>query len=387
MNRKKLFVILPRIPWPIEKGDKLRAYYFLKGLKEHYHITIFALYREKYDQETIAQIEAISDRYFFFRITLFSVFFNALKALFSGQPFQVAYFWRSSMNRAIRKSVNTEKPDAIFCQLIRTAGYARGLNCLKILDYQDTLSLGMKRRAQSSGGLMKVFFNWESRRLIRYEAAVSEWFDHTLIITEQDLEALPCGQDKVHVVPNGVDTIHYQPQPCEKVYDMLFVGNMSYAPNINAMEYFVENVMPSVTQAFPSTELVIAGAKPHGRVKMLASDHVIVSGWVDDLREYYCRSKIFVAPMQIGTGLQNKLLEAMSMEIPCITTSLANNALGASVGNEILVADSPEEWVDAVKMLLNNEEQRRKLALKGKSFVMGRYSWKAQIDILHNIIR
>lgn len=386
MKRPALFVILPRIPYPLEKGDKLRAYYFIKGLKEHYHITLFALYREKYDSDVVGQIASVSDQYSFYRISLWSVAWNAILALFNGKPFQVAYFYNARMKRAIRNAARESKPDAVFCQLVRTAEYAKGLDSLKILDYQDTLSLGMKRRAESSSRITSWFYRSEGRRLLRFEKHVSTWFDHTLIISEQDRDALPVKSNNLHVIPNGVDTIHYSPRDCVKKHQLLFVGNMSYAPNVNAMEYFTDHVLPAVLMPFPSTKLVIAGAKPHSRIKMLASDNVIVTGWVDDLREYYCRALIFVAPMQIGTGLQNKLLEAMSMGIACITTSLANNALGATHGENILVANTPGEWVGAVALLLGNDELRVKIAANGKKFVAENYSWNSQIGKLRQII-
>lgn len=386
MKRPVLFVILPRIPYPLEKGDKLRAYYLIRGLKEHYHITLFALYREKYDSEVVRQIASIADRYSFFHISLFSVAWNAILALFTGKPFQVAYFSNSRMKRAIRNAAHESKPDAVLCQLVRTAEFAKGLDTKKILDYQDTLSLGMKRRAEKSPRVTSWFYQSEGRRLYRYEKKVSDWFDHTLIITEQDRDALPVHNDRVHVIPNGVDTLRYQSGDCKKKNQLLFVGNMSYAPNVDAMEYFTNNVLPGVLMPFPATELVIAGAKPHSRIKMLASDNVIVTGWVDDLREYYCRARIFVAPMQIGTGLQNKLLEAMSMGLACITTTLANNAIGATHGKEIWVANSPEEWVAAVAFLLSNRELRDEIAANGKKFVAENYSWNSQIEKLCKII-
>ncbi len=386
MKKKSLFVVLPRIPYPLEKGDKLRAYYFIKGLKAHYDITIFALYKGRYDTETVSQIEAIAGRYYFYRITILSVLIQAVKALFTGIPFQAAYFYQSAMRRKIKRMVHDEKPDAVLCQLVRSAVYAKGLPCNTILDFQDTLSLGMKRRAEKSTGLARWFYQAESRRLLRYEKKAANWFRHTIIISEQDRDALPCVKEKVVVVPNGVDTDHYCPKDGLKDKDLLFVGNMSYAPNIDAMEYFTSLVMPSVVTRFPDAELVIAGAKPHGRIKMLASDHVIVSGWVDDLRDYYNRARVFVAPMQMGTGLQNKLLEAMSMELPCVTTSLANNALGARHGEEILVADSPEDWIDAVVMLMENEDLRRRIASNAKRFVLEKYSWSSRIEQLMSVI-
>jgi glycosyltransferase involved in cell wall biosynthesis len=164
----------------------------------------------------------------------------------------------------------------------------------------------------------------------------------------------------------------------EKEFDLVFTGNMGYPPNINAAEFLAGKILPLVLKDRPDTQLLIAGASPHLRVSVLKSDNVTVTGWVPDMRECYAASRIFIAPMQIGTGLQNKLLEAMAMEIPCITSGLANQALQAKPGEEILIATSPEEYAAEILKLLNNPGEAGRIAKNGYEYVKNNFSWEAE---------
>ena len=202
----------------------------------------------------------------------------------------------------------------LFGQLLRVAEYLRHKNIAKTIDYQDIFSYGMKRRADIASALTRPIYSMEYRRLSRYEAAIFDDFDVKTIISEPDRALFPHPRrDEILVIPNGVDHEFFKPRQEEKRYDVVFTGNMSYAPNVNAVDYLANEILPLVWKTLPGTTLYIAGATPDPKVKKAASDRVIVSGWLDDIRDAYAQSRVFIAPMRIGTGLQNKLLEAMSM--------------------------------------------------------------------------
>ena len=204
---------------------------------------------------------------------------------------------------------------------------------------------------------------------------------------EQDKNLIPHpNKQDIVVVPNGVDTSYFKPLQHKKEYELLFNGNMNYPPNIESVEYLVEKVMPYVWKKLPATCLLISGASPNAKVLNLASDKVIVSGWVDDIRNNFAMSKVLVAPMQISIGLQNKLLEAMAMQIPCITSSLANNALGARVNDQILVADTPEQYARHIIDLLQNEDRAKQIGLSGYQFVLNKYNWESTTAILSQLM-
>ena len=202
----------------------------------------------------------------------------------------------------------------------------------------------------------KPVFKLEYKRLRKYESAIFDLFDHKTIISIPDRDLMPHPErNKIHVIPNGVDHDFFAPVDTEKTVDLVFTGNMAYPPNVDAAEFLVNEIMPLVWKEMPGAKVMIAGATPDKRVTSLKSDKVTVTGWLDDIRDSYAGAKVFIAPMQIGTGLQNKLLEAMSMKVPSITTPLANDALQAVDGESILIGKDAPTLAKQILNLLNDE--------------------------------
>jgi glycosyltransferase involved in cell wall biosynthesis len=151
---------------------------------------------------------------------------------------------------------------------------------------------------------------------------------------------------------------------------------MGYPPNIDAARFIAEEIFPLVLKKFPKATLLLAGANPHAKVRELQSTNITVTGWLPDIRESYATSRIFIAPMRIGTGLQNKLLEAMAMELPCITSRLANQALGAKENKEILVGTTANDYANHIIRLLQDKNNAEILAENGHAFVKREFSWE-----------
>lgn len=383
----KIFVLLPRFPFPLEKGDKLRAYNQMKYLSKNHEIHLCALSDISIESNHIKPIESFCKSVHIVKLNRIPIFFNLLWAFFSGKPLQVGYFFNRKAKRKIHKLISAIQPDHIYCQLVRVAEYVRDIDISKTLDYQDVFSKGVERRMQTSPFYLKPVLKLEYKRLLKYEYEVFSWFNHKTIISKPDRDFIPHPEkDKIEIVINGVDTEFFKPIPIDKEYDLVFIGNMGYPPNVNAAEYLVKEILPIVRQTKPDIKLVLAGAKPHPAVLSLKSKNVHVTGWVEDIRECYAKAKIFIAPMQIGTGLQNKLLEAMAMKIPSITSPLANFALEAKNGEEILVGNSPREYADYIIQLLDNTDLMDTIANNGYSFVHSNYNWDAATKKLENLI-
>ena len=159
-----------------------------------------------------------------------------------------------------------------------------------------------------------------------------------------------------------------------KKYDIVFVGNMNYPPNIEAARYICEEIVPIIKRKYKKCKVLIGGTNPNKKIKKMSNKDVKISGWVEDIRTIYASGKIFVAPMFIGTGLQNKLLEAMAMGIPCITTELANNALRAN-SSQIIIANNNTEFANACIDILKNNEKANSLRENGLKFIKENYDW------------
>lgn len=386
-SKQKLFIILPRIPFPLEKGDKLRAYYQIRELSKHFQLIICALSDDKPRPGAREALQKYAESVYFIQLSRWRIFFRLFKALFSSIPFQTAWFFSHCAQKKIDKLILTHQPDHVYCQLIRTAPYARNLAVNKTLDYQDAFSAGLQRRLSVSPWYMRLPIREEYKRVKNFEYEVFDWFDNKTIISLPDRDMLSHPKKAtVKVVPNGVDTDYFKPSELDKVFDIVFTGNMGYPPNVSGADFLVNQIMPLVWNEMPETNVVIAGANPAQRVKALASDKVIVTGWVDDIRPYYAKSRIFAAPMQIGTGMQNKVLEAMAMKLPCLTSGLANQPIGASEGEAVLIGRNAAEYAQHILSLLRDTELAQKIGINGYHFVCQNFNWESTTTILRDAI-
>ncbi|MCR4848951.1 MAG: glycosyltransferase [Bacteroidales bacterium] len=382
----KIFVLLPRIPYPLEKGDKLRAFNQVKQLAKNNEIILCALNDKNVDEQKAFQaLQPYCSSINFIKINKFQIFIGLIRAFLKGWPMQCGYFYNRKAAKKVDALIAKHQPDMLYGQLVRVAQYIRRKDIPKSIDYQDVFSYGMKRRRDIANFLARPVFNMEYQRLCRYEAAVFDEFDVKTIISEPDRDLIPHPKkDEILIIPNGVDHEFFKPKQEKKKYDIVFTGNMSYAPNVNAVDYLANEILPLVWKQVPETMMYIAGATPDPKVKRVACDRIIVSGWLDDIRDAYAQSRVFIAPMRIGTGLQNKLLEAMSMGLPAITTPLANASLGAKPGEEILVGSNAEELAQHIITLLTNPERAKQIAQAGFDFTNRVYDWGKATEILES---
>lgn len=384
----KLLYIVSRFPYPLDKGDKLRAYHQIKYLSKKHEIILCTLNEKKLHPDAITELKKYCRHIEVINISPLQTLVNTLKAFFKNSPFQVEYFYNKKAQKRIDQLIKEQKPDHIFCQLIRTAEYVKNVSDIpKTLDYMDSLSLGMQRRKKISPAILKPIISLEYKKLYNYEKNIFKAFANKIVISEYDRDHINNpNNNEIHVVKNGVDTSYFQPKNSEKKYDLVFNGNMNYLPNIITAEYLVNKVLPLLKEKCGTVKLLLSGVNPSLRVRKLASKDVIVSGWVEDIRTSYYQSKIFIAPMQIGSGLQNKLLEAMAMSIPCITSALANNAIKAIPGKHLLIAETPEEYASEVTRILNDPVLYKDLAKAGRVFVEENFSWELMNEKLEKVM-
>ena len=384
----KLLVVLSRFPYPLEKGDKLRAYHQIRCLSEHHDIFLAAMHDKPVSSDDLQQLKPFCKEIFLLENNYLKRCWNMGRAFFKGLPIQCGLFYNKKNAQKLDEIIQRVHPDHIYCQLFRMAEYVKDYSMPKTLDYQDVFSKGMARRAEKSKGLVKWFFNMEHRRVARYEAEIFDRFDHKTIITAVDRDLIPHPhREEIVVVPNGVEFDKFAYQGEKKEYDLIFSGNMGYAPNVDAAEYLVREILPPLLVKFPNLRVVLCGATPAPRVQALSGEHVIVTGWVDSMTEWYAKSRIFIAPMRMGTGLQNKLLEAMSMHLPCITSPLAAHPLvEAEQHQSVISCSETKDYVVAVTQLLTEENAYNQLADSGYNYVRQFYDWKNAVRILDNLM-
>jgi len=387
MTRKKIVIMATRFPFPIEKGDKLRTYYLLKSLHKTHDLYLISLSEETISEGQLNEIKAFTKEIHLFTLSKIGKYFRLIWGLFNNKPLQVNYFTSFKKKQKIQDLLELIKPDHIICQLIRSAEYVKNYHdCPKTIDYMDALSKGMERRINKVNWTYKFIFQLEAKRLKDYERRIFNYFEFQTIISKQDRDYISHpDQKKMLVMPNGIDDYYFEALDVEKKYDLVFVGNLNYPPNIDAINYLVKEILPSL----PHLKFLISGANPSKSLllQFASTPNITISGWVDDIRESYLQGKILIAPMQIGTGMQNKILEAMALGVPSITTTLANNAIMAKHEESIWVADTRESIILGIETLLSNETMYEKIKGNAKEFVRERYNWNTIIQDLSKSIQ
>ncbi len=371
-------MVMTRFPYPTDKGDKLRAYYQVQELSKKFNVYLLSTVSSKVSKKDIAELKKYCQLVEVFSLSAFQVYFSLLRAVFSSLPFQSYYFFNKRLKKRLGNLIEEKNIELVYVQLIRSfLNIPFGYNCKYYLDYMDAFSLGMKKRAEHTKFPLKLIVKAEQKRLEYLERKVAYYFHGTSIITEQDAKVLEgFVPTEIDVVPNGIDErFSISEEPVNKDIDIVFVGNMGYFPNVLACKYLGKEIVPVLQNEIAKLSTYLVGTDPAPQVKALQSKNIKVTGRVAEVQPYLCRSKVFVAPMYAGQGMQNKILEAMSMGLPVLTTPLAASAFKDLDSSGIIVCKKIEDFIIQIKILLNDAELRKELGEKSISYVESYYRW------------
>ena len=340
---------------------------------------LLAINENRAKREEPKALDEIFDSLILFDFNLTMLKANALKNLFSRKPIQVGGYYFKTVQRWIDK--HFKEYDLVYCNHIRTTEYARRLPCKKVLDFHDAISMNYKDALKRARGFWKVFYFIEDKRLLPYELEVLRDFDKYFITSQADKDYLLANTSMpadIKVIPMGVDeNVLRRSQNVEEKNWIVFLGKMNYYPNEDAAVYFARQVFPLLRSKLKNVKFIIVGAYPTRRVQALSKiPGVEVTGFVDDPYEYLGRAKVVVAPIRLGAGIQNKILEAMALRKPVVTTSKgARGIAGGADGKHFVVADDPEKMAEKILKLLNDSERRREIGQNARALIEERYTW------------
>ncbi len=386
MSRKKIAIVLSRFPYPLNKGDKLRAYHQIVFLAKQNDIFLYCLSDEKVNENDFNEVKKWCVSVEIFELNKTSIAWNLMNSFLKKLPAQVGYFFNANIQKQIEASILKIKPDVVYGQLARTAFYIKDLPFKSVIDFQDAFSTNYVRIAENATFLKQIFYKRESNLMQSFEQKMLSWFDASTIISDFDKSQIANENENLAVVSNGVDTHYFTATPKEKKYDLLFCGNLSYLPNKNAVIFLCEKIAPLLIEKMPTIKINIVGGNSAADFKKYASNHIHFAGWVEDVRTAYDETKLFVAPLFTGAGLQNKLLEAMSMQVPCVVSSVTNASLIATENKHVLIANNEYEFVEKIIQLLKDEHLQDSFKVNARIFVEENYSWDKANQILENIL-
>lgn len=369
----------------------MRAFHQIRHLAHSHEVYLFCLTEPgtQEDPRDLSELTSITQAIKLHPIKRWRRWLRMAFAPFSTRPFQVHWFYQRPAHRALNQWMEDIQPDVVLCQLVRMASYVQHAHHVpRVLDYMDALSAGMARQSRLARPTMRWIYRIEYRRLKAYESTVFDYFDGKTIISQADKRLIghPEHQD-ITVVPNGIDTAFFkstQPNATDDKPVILFTGNMSYPPNVDAACQLVNEVLPLL--ASNSIRVVIAGTNPTPEVKALATERVEVTGWIPDIRDAYARAALFVAPLRIGTGQQNKILEAMSMNLPCVTTQHVASGFPSATGETapLRIANSAKGIAAEVDALLMDQEARIELGSLSRQWVEKHCDWDASARLMED---
>lgn len=401
-TRPRLLFLAHRIPYPPEKGEKIRAWHMLDHLADRWDVDAGFLVDELADVQHLPAVEQrCASLCWRPAMRRMSVAARALLRARPGMPLTLGWFHDPGLAAWVRAGIGARRWDAAFVYSSAMAPYvmgsvAAGAIPVRVLDLVDVDSEKWRAYATGARGPMRHVWAREARTLLQFERRAAREFDRTILVSAEEArrfaELAPESAARIDHVDNGVDLSRFDPdKPWKCPYPagappaIVFTGSMSYRPNVEAVIWFAERVMPQLASRGVQAAFHIVGANPAPAVQALADlPNVQVTGAVAEVQPYLAHAAVAVAPLLIARGIQNKVLEAMAMGRPVVASPQAFEGVRAVAGRDLIVAATPEETADRVTEVLAGAHPD--LGPAGRQAVMRGHDWTATLAALDVIL-
>jgi sugar transferase (PEP-CTERM/EpsH1 system associated) len=394
----RILLLTHRLPYPPNKGDKIRAFNVLEHLAKRHEVFLACPVDDPADLAFVPELEKRCARVLTARIDGRPKALSGLGAIFTGSSITVRHFHSAELQRRVDAFLDAQDIDAIFCFSSPMAEYyfrsrhreGKLQRASRLMDLIDVDSYKWRQYVERTSAPKSWIYSYEAGRLARYERSIADGFDHLFLVSAQEREYMPRGArlDHLHALSNGVDLEYFAPRgaPAGGAPSLVFTGVMDYWPNVQGVLWFADTVLPLIQQAVPDVRFVIVGSKPTADVLRLKQRPGIeVTGFVQDVRSYVTDAALCVVPLKIARGLQNKVLEAMAMGKAVVCTSQSLEGIRASHGVEIVVADEAAAFAAEIVGLLGKPERAARIGREARRCMERGYSWDAnlaQLDVL-----
>lgn len=389
---RRVLLLTHRVPYPPDRGDRIRSYNLLKLLSKHFEVALACTSDEPVTDKQRQVLSQLAGRVSIQKTSKLMGRARGVAALASGQAITPSLFYDPRLANTLVHWHNQRPFDAVLTFCTGMIRYARllthpayrprelsGARPIHVLDLVDVDSQKWSAYASKATGPMKWVYRHEANRLARIESGVEDRFDRICVVSQPEAETYRTHLREhpgLTVVENGVDLDYFSPLQDIASQTAVFVGVLNYKPNIEAAQWYAKEVLPLVRRKFPHAQFQIVGKDPSPRIKALKSHPgVQVIGTVPDVRPYIEGAVAVVAPLQVARGVQNKVLEAMACQRAVVCSPQAADGIRALPGRHLLVGKSPKQYARYILALMRDDHYRQQVAAAARRCVQRRYSW------------
>jgi len=386
----KILMITTDFPFPPIDGLRLKVYHMLKGLSIKHEIFLLA-FIDSTDKIDFGEIKSFCEHIELIpknprKFLILKAIFN----LFERKPFSLKTFNSNRMKERLKEILEQEEFDIVHLDIANTTQFFDLVAHMPtFMAPHDSMTLNLRRRVKfERNPFQKAYQYIQSKKWERYEKEMYVKFDKCFVVSDVDKETLQTLNPKIDisVAPNGVDTNFFKPLNLKEEYpSLIFSGSMGSFQSCDAILFFYKEMYGRIKKIFPDIKLYIVGKNPPPKVKKLSNDSsVTVTGFVEDIRQYIDKSTVYICPIRSGSGIKNRLLEAMAMKKPIVAFRRSCEALNVSHRENILIANDQEEFANGIIELLHDKELRNYIAMNAMKLIEREYSWDYTIQIIEN---
>ncbi len=391
-----ILLLTHRIPYPPDKGDKIHTYQLLRHLGQRHRLMLGTFVDDAKDERHVPQVRALCAELHAARLRPPLARLRSLSGLFFSKPLTVAYYRDRGMTRWVRQASDQHPVDAVIVHSSTMLQYAQTVKAPLIADMNDVDSSKWGDYGRTHRWPLSWVYRRESAHLLKEERRGAQQARLSLFATLREAALFrslaPESAARVEVLGNGVDTSYFEALPerpspyASGQWPIVFVGTMDYHPNVDAVCWFADKILPLLRQRWPGAHFHIVGRNPSPAVRALAGQGITVTGAVPDVRPWLQHAAAVVAPLRVVRGIINKALEAMAMGRPVVMTSACAQALQTQHGQQVLVADDEAGFVAQLELLLEEKGAADELGRAARQFVQAAYSWAERMARLDSFL-
>jgi polysaccharide biosynthesis protein PslH len=387
MKRLDILFLLPRYPFPVIGGDRVKPYNVLKYLGANHNVTVVTFFQgPKLTESLINAMKNLNVEVEIIKLNPIKAGIRILFRIFSKKPLEILYYEQNTYKLKVKELLKIKNFDLAFSFFMRTAEYIKDEELPKILMAEDCRTVYQRRSYESSTKILQKFVRWwEWNKLRKYEPRIVNYFDVTTLVSEQDINSMKNLNDKVEyrLLSNGTDISKFIPDENIEKENILFSGKFDVWANELMVRKIKFEILPLIKKRFPNIKLILVGANPGIGIKNLLDDDIELYANVPEVLPYLQKAKLFLHPHLGGSGIQNKLLEAMAAGCPVVTTTTGNQGINAENDKEVLIADSAEELANCAIRVLEDDNLANSISKNARELIVKKHSWESvhiQID-------